>query len=80
MDKLEASKSYNAWLLELSPPGAGTKVDVEMEPQSETSDSDTFEPGTGRVWDWIDLEERWNGLGSGFGAEQDLIGPGETDG
>ena len=31
LEKLEASKSYNTWLLELSPPGAGTKADVEME-------------------------------------------------
>ena len=48
--------------------------------ENSTSDtSDTFQPGTGRAWDWIDLEERWNGLGSGFGAEQGLIGPGETE-
>ena len=50
-----------------------------MEQGEKSETSNTFEPETGRAWDWIDLEERWNGLGSGFGAEQGLIGPGETE-
>ena len=75
LDKLEASKSCNTGLLEYSPPGAGTKADVEMEQgeKSETSvpdTSNTFKPGTGRAWDWTGMEERWNGLVSGFGQER----------
>ena len=56
---------------------------MEQGEKSETSVSDTsntFKPRTGRAWDWTGMEERWNGLVSGFGAEQGLIGPGEAEG